>query len=137
MPGAAAAVLTLGCAVSACGDQDDAGSARSVTSAAVTRPGPVSVAAPVVPGARSARTACSGATPAEIRTRFLPTALARSSRRERPLLKAAARALGSDVAQPFVAARIYAMSVSKSHRAGAYAGCAYELSMKSQEGSRR
>ena len=38
--------------------------------------------------------------------------------------------------QPFVAARVYAMSIAKSERAGAYAGCALELT-KSEKESRR
>jgi hypothetical protein len=133
-PGAAAAALTLCCALPACGGEAPRDAAPAVTAAgaraAVTTTG---IAVPRARGAQAARRVCGASSPGRIRQEFLARAAARASRAERGFLRAAAEpspALRASKSYAYLAARVYAMSVAKSDRAGAYAGCAYELSEK-------
>jgi hypothetical protein len=83
--------------------------------------------------AGAARRACGGVTAERVRVRYLPEARAGASSRDRLFLKVAAHPseqLRRSPSFPYLAARVYAMSVSPGARAGAYAGCAFELSMK-------
>lgn len=127
-PGAAAAALTLCCALGACGgDQGEqamtspAGSATSASHPSAFPPPPATAAA------RAAGRVCRGKSAGRVRSAYLDKALAGASRTERRLLTAAAKQRPASVP---LAARIYAMTVKKSRRPDAYVACAYVLSLK-------
>jgi hypothetical protein len=92
---------------------------------------------PRLRGATTARGACRGLTAEQVGRRFLRAAQASASKRDQTFLKSVvkpSRQLLASASYPYAAARVYAMSVPVSQRAGAYAGCAYELSMKKESG---
>jgi hypothetical protein len=132
--GAAVAALTLCCVLPACG-RDAPQDAAPAAPAAGVRPAVVTtgITVPRSPGAQAARRVCGASSPGRIRRQFLPRATAHASRAERAFIHTAAApspALRASKSYAYLAARVYAMSVTKSDRAGAYAGCAYELSEK-------
>jgi hypothetical protein len=108
--------------------------------ATAVRPvGLVDVAEPRSKGALAARRACRARTSDEVRRRFLTRARNRAPKAERRFLKSAAKpsqALRASPSMAFVAARVYALSLPTSERAGAYAGCAYALSQSLKESGR-
>lgn len=88
-------------------------------------------------GAAAGRGACRGLTAEQVRLRYLRKAQASASQLDRTFLKPVvkpSRQLLASASYPFVVARVYAMSVPVARRAAAYAGCAYELSMKKESG---
>jgi hypothetical protein len=91
---------------------------------------------PSVPGVSAGRRVCRSASVEQVRRRYLRKARAKASQRDQRFLKAAAEVRGSSSSWA-LAARVYAMSVAASRRTGAYAGCAYELSMKNIKESGR
>lgn len=100
-------------------------------------PAPVLIAPPRTSSAKRGRDTCDAATPEQIRRRFLKAARAKAAKRDAAFLKLAAvrsKALRGTPQAAALAARVYAMSVSEADRAGAYAGCVYELSMKKESG---
>jgi hypothetical protein len=125
--------------LAACGGASSTGGPKAPAVLSRTAPGARSavtttgMAVPRSPGAQIARRVCGASSPGHIRRQYLPRATARASRAERGFLRTAAKptpALRASKSYAYLVARVYAMSVAKSDRAGAYAGCAYELSQK-------
>jgi hypothetical protein len=110
---------------------------RSKRSTARDRRSVQKLPVPRLRGATTARDACHGLTAEQVRRRFLRAAQASASKRDQTFVKSVvkpSRQLLASASYPYAAARVYAMSVPVSQRAGAYAGCAYELSMKKESG---
>jgi hypothetical protein len=108
-------------------------SKRSTARSASTAP--LLIPPPRTSSAKRGRLTCEAASPEQIRRRFLKSARARSSKRDARFLKlVAAPSKGNISNAAALAARVYAMSVSEADRAGAYAGCVYELSKMKESG---
>src|SRR5437868_15465019 len=113
----------LCCALAACGGAKTDGVARDgAQRRAVAAQAPVVVTSPA---SLRGRDACRGASPDAIRRRFLAQAKERASSRDRRFLSTMANVARTSATSPragaYGAARIYAMSLPKAQRAGAYA----------------
>jgi hypothetical protein len=138
-PAAVAAALTACGTLAACGSSSTGPTASpgpstvSQTAAPAKAAAAVTVRLPKITGVGVARKACRGVTAERVRSRYLPAARANAVSRDRLFLKSAAHPperLRQSSSYPYLAARVYAMSVPAKKRAGAYAGCSFELSMK-------
>jgi hypothetical protein len=140
------ALVALSVSLTGCGagDAPTAGTTTAVVgvseSSTPVREAGIAAADSHSPAASTARRVCGPLTPEEVRVRFLSAARAGASKSDRGFLEAATqppKRLRSSPAYAYVAARVYALSVPKPERAGAYAGCAGELSMKNTKESGR
>jgi hypothetical protein len=120
--------------LAACGGSSHQEAVPAVTAVGVrSAVATTGITVPRSPGAQAARRVCGASSPGRIRREFLSRATARASRAERAFIHTAATpspGLRASKSYAYLAARVYAMSVTKSDRAGAYAGCAHELSEK-------
>jgi hypothetical protein len=132
-----AALISCG-VLTACGAQSATSSqgAEAVPSRTV---GSEPAKVPRLPGAREARELCRSGSTEQIRRRFLSRARTSASRADARFLELAANPprSASPPARAALAARVYAMTRPKAVRAGAYSGCAYELSKKTSKESHR
>jgi hypothetical protein len=83
---------------------------------------------PDTAAARAAKRACTGRTPAQVRSTYGKAAAVDATRADRRFLKAVAQD-GPQTSVP-LAARLYSMTVSKSSRADAFVACAHVLLSK-------